>query len=234
MHSLLAITWSLSVEEQFYSVVPAVEKYARRTIWWLLPTAYALVCIPPFGILPDLQIPAFFRQTTFGPILLGALLAHVLDRPGGFSWVFRLAGIRNAPFIALALVIAVASYPYDMSGLPRIFVHWAMVALVASCVVREDNTIAQLLSFWPVRRIGVVSYGMYLYHLLVMHFVILGMKSFNIVFLNATFTLTLLGTWSAAELSYRLFEVRFLALKGRFVSDAAEPARADPSRYLIS
>jgi peptidoglycan/LPS O-acetylase OafA/YrhL len=173
MHSQLAITWSLSVEEQFYIVVPTVVKYVRRALPFLLPLAYVLVCLPPFGVFPALRLPAFFRETTFGPIMLGAILAYVLNEPRGFSSVSRFGGWRLAPFIALGLVFAAASHPAeDISGWPRLGAHWAMLALVASCVVREANILAPLLSLWPMRRIGVVSYGIYLYHLLVMHFVL--------------------------------------------------------------
>ena len=225
MHGLLAITWSLSVEEQFYIVVPAFEKYARYTLPFLLPLAYVLQSLPPFGAFPTLRLPSFFRETTFGPILLGAMLAHVLNEPRGFSWVSRLGGRQLSPLLALGLVFAAASYPIeDISGWPRLAVQWTMLALVASCVVREANILAPLLSLWLVRRIGVVSYGIYSYHLLVMHFVVKGLSAAGISQEFSTFVCTALATWIVAELSYRLFEVRFLALKARFI--AATPQTA--------
>jgi peptidoglycan/LPS O-acetylase OafA/YrhL len=217
MQSLLAITWSLSVEEQFYLIVPTIEKYARWTLPFLLPLAYVLVSLPPFGAFAALPLPAFFRETTFGPILLGVMLAHVLDEPRSFAWVSRLVGAKFAPLVALGLVFAAASYPAEeFFGWPRIVTHWAMLALVTSCVVREANILAPLLSLWPIRRIGVVSYGIYLYHLVVMHFVLMGLSAAGLASGFATFVGTTLGTWAVAELSYRLFEVRFLALKARF------------------
>jgi peptidoglycan/LPS O-acetylase OafA/YrhL len=161
-------------------------------------------------------------QTTFGPILLGAMLAYVLNKPRGFSWASRLVGWRPASLVALGLVLVVANYsPGDMSGWPRIAQHWAMMALVASCVVREANMLAPLLSLWPMRRIGVVSYGIYLYHLLVMHFVLKGLSVAGVTQGFFAFVGTILGTWAVAELSYRLFESRFLALKARYRSQNA-------------
>jgi peptidoglycan/LPS O-acetylase OafA/YrhL len=219
MHSQLAISWSLSVEEQFYIVVPTVVKYSRHALPTLFLLAYVLVCIPPLGIFPALHFSAFFVQTTFGPILLGAMLAYVLNEPRGFSWSSRLVGWLPASLIALGLVLAVANYSAeDMSGWPRIVEHWAMMALVASCVVREANILAPLLSLWPMRRIGVVSYGIYLYHLLVMHFVLKGLSVAGVMQGFFAFIGTVLATWAVAELSYRFFESRFLALKARYGS----------------
>jgi peptidoglycan/LPS O-acetylase OafA/YrhL len=219
MRTLLAITWSLSVEEQFYMIVPTVEKCARSAMRFLLPLAYVLASLPAFGAFPALQLPVFFRETTFGPILLGVMLAHVLDDPRGYLWVSRLVGWRLAPLVALSLLFTVAGHPTEeFTGWPRLAAHWAMLALVASCVVREANILAPLLSVWPMRRMGTVSYGMYLYHLLVMHFVVIGLQAAGVAQIFATFIGTVLGTWAVAELSYRLFEMHFLALKSRFAS----------------
>jgi peptidoglycan/LPS O-acetylase OafA/YrhL len=217
MQSLLAITWSLSVEEQFYMVVPTLEKYARRILPYLLPVAYVLVSLPAFEPFNGLPLPSFFKETTFGPILLGVMLAHALDAPRGFALVWRFVGWRAAPPIALGLILLAASYPeQDFTGWPRLLAHWAMLALVASCVARENNILAPLLGVWPMRRVGAVSYGIYLYHLLVMHFVVKGLEAASIPPGHAVFLITALCTWVVAEMSYRLFEVRFLELKARF------------------
>jgi peptidoglycan/LPS O-acetylase OafA/YrhL len=219
MYSQLAITWSLSVEEQFYIVIPTIIKYARRALPILLSFAYVLVCLPPFGFFPTVHFPPFFVETTFGPILLGTMLAYVLDQPRGFSFASCIVGWRIMPVITLGLIIAILSYsPSDMSGWPRIAAHWAMLALVASCVVSQTNVLSPLLCLWPMRRIGVVSYGMYLYHLRVMHFVLKGLSAVGTINGFAAFLGSALATWVVAELSYRFFESRFLVLKKRYGS----------------
>jgi peptidoglycan/LPS O-acetylase OafA/YrhL len=219
MHSMLAITWSLSVEEQFYLIIPALEKYARRALPLILPAAYVLVSLPTFGLFPGLGLPSFFRETTFGPILLGVMLAHLLDQPSGYRWVSRVLGRPEASAVALALVVLAVSYPHpDISGWHRIGIHWLLAALVAACVVREQHGLRAILSCWPMRRIGIVSYGIYLYHQIVAHFAVLGLERFHVSSHLSMFATVTVFTWLTAELSYRLFESRFLALKQRFVA----------------
>ena len=225
MHPLLAITWSLSTEEQFYLVVPVLEKASGRVFPLLLPALYVLVMLPSFGFWPGLHLPEFFRQTTFGPILLGVMLAHVLDRPAGFAALWRLLGHRLAAPLAAGLVVLTLFQPQaDLSGWPRLVIHWAMAALLVACAVREDHRLAPVLRFWPLKRIGTVSYGIYLYHLLVLHFANKALRALGIASHPAAFLADTLGTWALAEASYRLFEVRVLALKSRFSPEARPPA----------
>ena len=68
MQSQLSIAWSLSVEEQFYLVVPAILKFLRPALPILLFTAYVVVCLPPLGVIGGPNLPTFFIETTFGPI----------------------------------------------------------------------------------------------------------------------------------------------------------------------
>lgn len=227
MESMLAITWSLSVEEQFYLLVPTLERYARRALPLLLPSAYLLAILPPFGAFPGLALPAFFRETTFGPILLGVMLAHVLDHPRGYAWVSRALGWPLAPLAALAALLLVASHPAsDISGGPRLAMHWAILLLVAACVVRERHALQPALTSWPMKRIGMVSYGIYLYHLIVMHFVAKALHAADVSWGPAVFLANALASWGVAEASYRLFEARILALKSRFAG--RQPAARAP------
>jgi len=230
MTSLLAITWSLSAEEQFYLAVPTLQKYLPRFFPRIfLPMLYLLAILPPFGVFGDIRMPAFFRQTTFGPILLGVMLAHVLDNARGWKIVARLLGNPFSPLVALLLVGLALSYSgADISGWPRLAIQMALLVLLAACVVRERHVLVPVLTLWPLARIGVVSYGIYLYHLLVYSPVSKVLDRFGVSSKYALFVAVAACTWLAAEVSYRLFERRFLALKKRFLP---ERSAADASMH---
>jgi peptidoglycan/LPS O-acetylase OafA/YrhL len=114
MQSLLLITWSLAVEEQFYLIVPTIERYLRPGLLVaLLAGAYVLVSLPPFGLFAGLDLPSFFRETTFGPILLGVMLAHLLDHPRGYRLASRALAHPASPLVAVALVLLACSHPAE-------------------------------------------------------------------------------------------------------------------------
>lgn len=221
--SFLSITWSLSAEEQFYLLWPPIEKYLARpllalvvlivlsqTIQLGLIDAWLLTV---FGFGHDQ--PTMLRESTFTPILLGVLAAHVLHERRGYDWAARLLGFRAAPLCLLAAVLlALGFLPEDLRGTPRLFVHLLFLLLITSAVVREDHVLASAFDLAPVRRIGVVSYGIYLFHMFVLHggaaLVRRGMPA------SLLFPVVLLASWGVAELSYRSFEARFLRLGNRF------------------
>ena len=91
-----------------------------------------------------------------------------------------------------------------------------MLVLVASCVIQERNILRPILSLWPLRRIGIVSYGMYLYQHVVGHFVRRGLEIAVIPWDIAYFAGATFAIWAVAEFSYRYFEMPFLAAKARF------------------
>jgi peptidoglycan/LPS O-acetylase OafA/YrhL len=228
LSSMLAITWSLSAEEQFYLVVPGLlTRWPRAFPFVLLPLGYLLACLPPFGWLPTVHMPAFFRETTFCPILLGVMLAYVLDSERGWAFVNRWIGPRSSPLWALSLVVLAVSFPgEDLSGWPRLMIHLSLVLLLASCVVREDHVLQPLLKWAPLRRIGVLSYGFYLYHMLAYWPVSKVLDRLGLPSKYLLFPCVLLVTWMLAELSFRLFEQRLSQLRARFQS--ASPASALP------
>jgi len=222
MSIFLGITWSLSAEEQFYLLWPPIQKYARHAIWILL-VLIVLSQLIHFGLF-DTQLqwlgaspgePSMLRQTTFTPILLGVLLAYILHDRRGFEVVSRTLGHRMTPLVLVAvLLLSMALMPSDLTGWPRLTLHVLMMALLASAVVREDHVLAPLLNWRPVVRIGVLSYGMYLLHMFVVHFTdSLARRGLPHIFL---FPLATLGTIAVAELSYRYYETPFLRLKKRF------------------
>jgi peptidoglycan/LPS O-acetylase OafA/YrhL len=221
--TMLAITWSLSAEEQFYAVWPPLEKLTRhRTV----PILLALVAageIIAFGALDGVwsaafggRPPAMLREVTFTPILLGVLLAHVLHDRRGYAAAARLLGGRATPIaLVVALFAFLALAPDDLTGWPRFVVHLLMLAFVASSVVREDHLLAPVWRLRGVARIGVVSYGVYLLH----PFALDGARRVvdrGLLPAPALFPLTLALAWAIAEVSFRFYEQPLLRLKGRF------------------
>jgi peptidoglycan/LPS O-acetylase OafA/YrhL len=215
--TMLSITWSLAAEEQFYVVWPAVERWlpGRALACWAALTAASVglaVGHAHFGLWPGL--PAMLWQTTFFPILLGVGLAHALHRPGSFAVVAAVVGHRAAAPICLALAVAAASVPgEDISGAPRLALQALFGALVAACVLREDNGLRPALTAQPFARIGAVSYGIYLLHLLAMRAAELVGARLGGLPPAAHFALTLALSWLLAEASFRTFERWFLRRK---------------------
>lgn len=223
----LSITWSLATEEQFYLIWPAIEKFLKG--WWLILVLIIVIIINQlmnfrvidpwfqewFGVgHADLNI----LQVTFTPIALGVGLAHLLHHLKGFSTVFSFLGRRSSVVICFILLFVACNIPIDgILGWPRLLIHVCMAMLLASCVVQETHFLAGILKWFPMQRIGVISYGMYLYHMWTRHLAVEILDRFSITSAGSLFVLCFVLTVIAAELSYRFYELPFLKLKHRFV-----------------
>jgi peptidoglycan/LPS O-acetylase OafA/YrhL len=223
--TFLEITWSLSAEEQFYLLWPPIERFGRRLAIPILAVLLLVSQVIHFrlaeGVMQSLGFaphePEMLRQTGFTPIMLGVLLAHALHQPRAYAILRPLLAPRAVSVVALLMVVTIASVPVaDITGLPRLAIHLAMTILVGSAVVREDHLLMPLLRLRPLVSVGVLSYGMYLFHMLGRHVVAsvlarLGTSSPSLLFIG-----TLTVTIAVAAASYALYERRFLALKERF------------------
>jgi peptidoglycan/LPS O-acetylase OafA/YrhL len=224
---MLALTWSLAVEEQFYLLWPPVEKWLSRFAAPLVLFIIVASQVVHFGWMDagleaafgwDSNHPEFLRQVTLTPICLGVLLAHSLHDPAHFAWFSRWLGRPfTAPALLLGLVFLANVLPADMRGLPRVTVHVLMFFLLASTVVSEKNGLASFLTLSVVARIGALSYGVYLLHHIALGVTRRGLAAAG--FEVSPLPLFLVGVVLAigmAELSYRFYETRFLKLRGRF------------------
>ena len=226
--------WSLATEEQFYCFWPAVLRFVRgwraalvmmASIALHMAARYGLLA----GLLPQGSLMDRIIWSIAVPICLGSLLAQALDSAAGFKTLYLILGQKwSAP--AMAALLLVSLIPLE----PIWPLAWAaVVLLVGACVIREDNGLAPLLRFRPLAFIGVVSYGMYLFNTLtvrVVH-VMMDRLGFGHPLLALPFTVGL--TVLAAFLSYRFFEMPFLALKSRF-SRKPRVAVPGPNRAPIA
>ncbi|QDU70991.1 acyltransferase family protein [Mucisphaera calidilacus] len=222
----MSVVWSLAAEEQFYLVWPAIEKFLPQAgVWIVLALGLLLNQAINYGLLDDAWRSAFgvepdlhILDSTFTPILLGVLLAHLLHRPAGFRLIESITAPRWSPIAwGAGLLALVAFAPSDISGWPRMAIQLLMFVWLASVVVREDHLLARVLGWWPVAWIGAISYGMYLFHMFAIHIARELIERVSVLQFNGSlFLLSLPVTILIAAVSFRFYESPFLRLKHRF------------------
>jgi peptidoglycan/LPS O-acetylase OafA/YrhL len=93
-----------------------------------------------------------------------------------------------------------------------------MSYLLVTLVVREDHMLQRFLQFAPIKRIGTISYGMYLFHIFAVTAALKILDRLSLEGAVAAFLLTTLLTVVVSEISFRLFENPIMRWKKRFSS----------------
>jgi len=157
-------TWSLSVEEQFYIVLPLLLLvFARRqtVVPIALAGVFAASLIANIIVTPDNQTATFYLfQYRAWELLAGVLLAiygrKSAMRSPYFAWV---------SWLGLCLVLASIMFITPARGFPG----YQAIFPVAGAVMillngKHDNLVNRLLSSPVPVAIGLISYSLYLWH----------------------------------------------------------------------
>jgi peptidoglycan/LPS O-acetylase OafA/YrhL len=218
---LLAITWSLACEEQFYIVWPLLQRFLKRQAVWALALLTIINVALQLGVFNGPLRGTRFEvarlnvlQVTFTPILFGVGLAYLLHDRRAFVVIDRLVNRPHVTGGLAAACIAVAALPLaSIQGLPRLGMHMLMVSLLAAAVLREQGRFSQLLKYKPVAYVGALSYGIYLMHQFVRTGVEKVLGRLDIHEGLVLFLATALATTAVAAASFYGFESRFLKRK---------------------
>ncbi len=225
---LLSPTWSLSVEEQYYLMWPALLLLlpTRGKVRLFVLLGLIAVCVASamglfqsLGLRPIETEHAIWKlpATGYAAILIGSLCAVCLNTPRGFRVFYSALGHWVAPLIVFSgLVVALYILPGNLRGWPNLIVHLTMGLCLISIVLREHHILAPLFKWGPIVRVGVISYGLYLYHLIGRHVGVevvemLGLPAFVVPW--AQTGLFVAVSIAIAEISFRTFEAYFLSLK---------------------
>lgn len=208
---LLGHTWSLSIEEQFYLVWPAIVLVllrGRRSSalkWFVLAATSASVLYAASTSASTFESRYDATLPRVGELLIGALLALAFRSRADAS-TFRGHFISTPTAIASISTIVVAAALLPRSELmfrgPVILCCIASASIIGHCSERR-SWLTKLLSHRLPVRVGQISYGLYLYHF-----------PLTVLFDDGRFGLT--GPWQVAarmssalvlaDLSYRVIE----------------------------
>ncbi len=214
--SPLEHTWSLAIEEQFYIVWPlfvmGVLSLAKQRAKVLLLACLLLAAASAvaMALIYDIygSTRAYYGTDTRGAaILLGAALASGLTplRPFDNRKIqisLDLAATLAAAGIAYAWCTLDGQSPFLYRGGFWLTELGALVLIV--CALQPRSWMARALSFRPLRLLGDVSYGVYLWHWPV--FVLLTHERTHFASPLALTGLRLLVTFLIAAASYRFIE----------------------------
>ena len=217
--------WSLSVEEQFYLFWPfiliALLSHVGRKI--ALYTILILTCIVitwRFVLLAGTTHSTAYRiyfsfDTRMDEILIGCSLALWGYRPRAEA--LRLLNAFLPVVVGLIVVIVVKAPVLGRLSLSSYPLIGAAVAYTIVIVTSDaENVLVRLLSLPPIVALGRISYGVYLWHYLIIQEVRFKSDLFtNQIFLIAGLTLT------AAVASFWLIERPFLRLKSFYKPSTA-------------
>ena len=225
--------WSLAVEEQFYLLWPfVIYKTTRKAFGVVVIAILATAPLVRLAILlsADTSDADWLGRTIYGFSLSqfdafaagAAIYLWPLRRPLlWFAAALLLAGLAGAAVIGhqhLAYHAAIKwSLGYAMYLLQDGGVVWgySILNVVFACLIAVAiKTPPGWLSAWPLKRTGVISYGLYVYHVPLL--IVLSWIKLDPWLLVICYSVALLVL---AEASYRWIETPFLKLKDRhFVS----------------
>lgn len=182
--SPLEHTWSLSIEEQFYVVWPVVvmivlrwtggEKKSIREIGRPILILAAVAALASAIAMINLFDPARTSRAYLGTdtratsILLGAALATVLppstEIDAKKAWQLDLLGGLSTLGIAIAWARLRGQNPFLYKGGFWLTELGALVLIACAVAGPSKSYVAKVLAFRPLTLVGMISYGLYLWH----------------------------------------------------------------------
>lgn len=241
-------TWSLCVEEHFYLLWPLVvaccaPKVGPRVLkWGLIPIAIGTAVTLCATVDPKTAAHAIERlsPTRFLTLACGALLAYGEARLSAsprrlltLAITMTAIGLLLHPnfwFVYIPLVwLKVTYWPLEYAPV-WIRIHTAILCtgLVAWCLAPPGplTFCNRMLALAPLRAIGRISYGLYLYHIPIFHNV-MHSKTVHEDDAGTNVLLAVILTFSVATASYWLIERPILKYAGRFRQRQSLPESAN-------
>jgi len=224
----LNVTWSLAIEEQFYLVAPLIIRFTPVRFLphlCLAGIVFAMVGRPIAYFYTGSHYASYMlAPLRMDSLLLGILVAYLVKyhRNATFRiferWEPCLRFVLPAGFFLLLVSVRWNNDIHMMTwghSFLAVFFAWMILWLLKN----RSSFKARLFRTAPLTESGKISYGMYLYHPVIMYFCMKLLQTGNC--LNSPrdvlmIFLAITGSITVSWMSFHLFESRLLSLAHRF------------------
>jgi peptidoglycan/LPS O-acetylase OafA/YrhL len=217
--------WSLAVEEHFYLVWPFLVLFAPRRI--LVPVLWILVAGAPILryclTLQGIQV-FYLTFTRIDGLAAGALIAALHGKIQRFKALTIVSGM-----ITCAILLFVTSYfgrGRDLAWFIAVkySITTALYSLLIMWLLASPNSVIPSLFRWsPLRFVGRVSYGLYVFHPLIFALLFERMAMSRAIVKG---TIGFAAVFCVATASWYFFERPFIRMKDHLVPDKKSPLEA--------
>jgi len=223
--------WSIGIEEQFYAFWPVVLSRVTRVARFLVILICALVLVRTGLKLYSLHIGNKLPFSVavcmrFDCMAIGALCAIAYDRKDA-----RLLALARSIGVSIAFWAVVALACLNRFSIFSFYGDDLAAVITGLFIVRQIQTTRSvtLLENPVASFLGLISFGLYVYHPLMISVIVHFVRTSSYTFTNAAaFVVTVaVLTVAVAWVSYRVLEMPFLRLKERFARIQSARVRTD-------
>ena len=229
-------SWSIGVEQQFYIIWPVIMKWFKKPLVAILSVTIALLVFKACIILLERNIEEMLwghLHTKWLRVLnkflaMSKIECMTIGALGAWLIFTKKERILNLIYSKAMLIFAVGGVFILIYFTPRaiqdgIHLLYAFCFLTIILNVSREGRFFFSLENHFFHLLGKISYGIYMYHLIVVTFVVfcfqqvLGRGSeLGFIYNLLIYVLSIGGTILISWLSYEFFELRFIKIKTRF------------------